>query len=93
VVALVDHVIAVDVAVPCLLYEKSVHVRVGPYGQKSLKRAEQREEWLPDVPGQGHLSHGVLDLVLSVLVDTPNKATRRSRVESRPRRTGVVLWR
>jgi hypothetical protein len=70
VVALVDHVIAVDVAVPCLLYEKSVHVRVGPYGQKSLKRAEQREEWLPDVPGQGHLSQGVPDLVLSVLVDT-----------------------
>jgi hypothetical protein len=70
VVALVDLVIAVDAAVPCLLYEQSVHVRVGPYGQKSLERAEQREEWLPDVPGQGHLSHGVLDLVLSVLVDT-----------------------
>jgi hypothetical protein len=70
VVALVDHVLAVDVAMPCLLYEKSVHVRVGPYGLKSLKRAVQREEWLPDVPGRGHLSHGVPDLVLSVLVDT-----------------------
>jgi hypothetical protein len=70
VVALVDHVLAVDVAVPCLLYEKYVHVRVGPYGQKSLECAVQREERLPDVPGQGHLSHGVLDLVLSVLVDT-----------------------
>jgi hypothetical protein len=66
----VDHVIAVDVAVACLLYEKSVHVRVGPYGQKSLERAVQRERRLPDVPGQAHLSRGVPDLVLSVLVDT-----------------------
>jgi hypothetical protein len=70
VVALVDHVLAVDVTVPCLLYEKYVHGRVGPYGQKSLECAVQREERLPDVPGQGHLPHGVLDLVLSVLVDT-----------------------
>jgi hypothetical protein len=36
VVALVDNVLAVHVAVPGLLYEVSEHVRVGPYGQESV---------------------------------------------------------